>query len=192
MVCNGTAAVLWCRIHASFEDIKNSRTWHDPHQARSSSNFAGSNQHRPLRFSLLLAGDCCASGGGSLVLLCQLSFATPQLQPDSLPGPCWHVLLFVCAGVSGGFVDCANSDGMRNPQWRRRSEWSKQLDSLNKQYFGNHSYRSDRGFCWWRNRDSVRMFGAVMHAVARPSHVGLSPCRDWGQLADRRGPSKSL
>jgi hypothetical protein len=44
-------------------------------------------------------------------------------------------------GVSGGFVDCASTDGMRNAQWRRRFEWSKQLDSLNKQYFGNHSYR---------------------------------------------------
>jgi hypothetical protein len=45
------------------------------------------------------------------------------------------------AGVSGGFVDCASSDGMRDAQWRRRFEWSKQLDSLNKQYFGNNSYR---------------------------------------------------
>ena len=46
-----------------------------------------------------------------------------------------------CPGVSAGFVDCANSDGMRNPKWRRRFEWSKQLDSLNRQFFGNHSYR---------------------------------------------------
>lgn len=88
-------------------------------------------------------------------------------------------------------MDCANSDGMRNPQWRRRCAWSKQLDGLNKQYFGNHSYRSDTGFCWWTDIDSVQI-GAVMHAMARPLHVGLLPCRDWGQLADRHGASKSL
>jgi hypothetical protein len=38
-------------------------------------------------------------------------------------------------------VDCASADGMSNAKWRRRFDWSKQLDSLNKQYFGNHSYR---------------------------------------------------
>jgi hypothetical protein len=68
---------------------------------------------------------------------------------------CLWVSVAAGAGVSGGFVDCASADGMSNAKWRRRFDWSKQLDSLNKQYFGNHSYRWEQaslgsGSVWLR------------------------------------------